>query len=61
MKSKKLVNQNSNSELTVEKLKTYKGFENFTEEEANIAILNIKRLAKILFGMYINDNPSKAY
>ncbi len=60
MKAKKSVNQNSNSELTIEKLRTYKGFENFTEEQAQIAILNIKRLAKLLFGMYSNDNPSKA-
>jgi len=57
MKPKNLVNQNSNSELTAEKLRTYKGFENFTDEQAQIAILNIKRLAKLLFGMYINDNP----
>ena len=60
MKSKKLVNQNSNSELTIEKLRTYKGFENFTEEQAQIAIVNIKRLAKILFGIYSKDNPSNA-
>jgi hypothetical protein len=60
MKSKKSVNQNSNSELTIEKLRTYKGFENFTEEQAQIAIVNIKRLAKILFGIYSKDNPSNA-
>ena len=58
MKSKKTVNQNSNSELTIEKLRTYKGFENFTEEQAQIAIVNIKRLAKILFGIYSKDNQS---
>ena len=61
MKSKKSLGQNSNSELTAEKLRTYKGFENFTDEEAQIAILNIKRLAKILFGMYIRDNLSEAH
>ena len=60
MKTKKSVNQNSNSELTIEKLRTYKGFENFTEEQAQIAIVNIKRLAKILFGIYSKDNPSNA-
>ena len=60
MKPKKSVNQNSFSELTIEKLRTYKGFENFTEEQAQIAIVNIKRLAKLLFGMYSNDNPLKA-
>ena len=60
MKAKKSVNQNSNSELTIEKLRTYKGFENFTEEQAQIAIINIKRLAKILFGIYSKDNPSNA-
>lgn len=60
MKTKKSVNQNSVSELTIEKLRTYKGFENFTEEQAQIAIVNIKRLAKILFGIYSKDNPSNA-
>ncbi len=42
-------------ELTYEKLKTYKGFENSTEVEAEKQIEAIKRLAKILFYMYIED------
>lgn len=60
MKAKNLVNQFSNSELTVEKLRTQKGFENFTDEEAEKIIANIKRLSKLLFGMYANNNQSKA-
>ena len=58
MKPNKLVGQNS--ELTIEKLRTYKGFENFTEEQAKIAIENIKRMAKLLFNLYTNDNPPNA-
>lgn len=52
MKPTKLVTLNSHSELTVEKLRTYKGFETVSEEEALIFIENIKAFAKILFGMY---------
>lgn len=58
MKPKNRVNEIS--ELTIEKLKKYKGFENYTEEQAKIAIENIKRLAKLLFNIYTNDNPSNA-
>ncbi len=61
MKPKKSVNQKSNSELTIEKLRTYKGFENFTEEQAQNFITNIKRLTKLLFGMYSKNNPSKLF
>ncbi len=42
--------------VTVEKLRTYKGFENVTDEEAEKQIETIKTLAKILFRMYENDN-----
>jgi hypothetical protein len=58
MKSKSGDRKNSNSELTVEKLRGYKGFENISEEEAQIHIENIKRYARILLGKYRNDNPS---
>ena len=43
------------TELTYEKLKTYKGFENSTEEEAEKQIDAIKRLAKVLLYMYIDE------
>ncbi len=43
------------TELTYEKLKTYKGFENSTEEEAVKQIEAIKTLAKILYYMYMNE------
>ncbi|MDP1801449.1 MAG: hypothetical protein Q8L81_08860 [Bacteroidota bacterium] len=61
MKPKKSVNQKSNSELTIEKLRTFKGFENFTDEQAEKIIANIKRLSNLLFGMYSNNNPSKLF
>jgi hypothetical protein len=56
MKPKNLVNEHSKSELTTTKLRSYTGFENFTEEQALLAIQNIKRMAKILFSFYQNDN-----
>lgn len=43
------------TELTYEKLKTYKGFENSTEAEAEKQIDAIKRLAKVLLYMYIDE------
>lgn len=42
-------------ELTYEKLKMYKGFENSTEEEAIKQIEIIKKLARILYYMYMNE------
>lgn len=50
-------------DLTYEKLKQYKGFENSTEAEAMQQIEIIKRLAKILYYMYMNEqkiNNSKS-
>lgn len=46
----------SMEELSYEKLKTFKGFENINETEAEKQILVIKKLAKILFYMYQQDN-----
>ena len=46
---------NPQSELSFEKLKTYKGFENSTEEEAQKQIEIIKKLAKILYCMYMDE------
>lgn len=43
------------TELTYEKLKKYKGFENSTEEEAIKQIEIIKKLTKILYCMYMNE------
>ena len=45
----------ADTELTFEKLKTYSGFENVTEEEAVKEIQIIKKLAKILYYMYLKD------
>ena len=52
---KSKVNVSREGELTLEKLRTYKGFENSTEEEAIKQIEVIKRLAKIMYYMYITD------
>ena len=59
MLPKNSVNESSKKELTIEKLRSYTGFESFSDEQAQLAIQNIKRLAKILFSIYQNDNPSE--
>ena len=46
------------TELTYEKLKTYKGFENVTEAEAVKEIEIIKKLAKILYYMYLKEQKN---
>lgn len=43
-------------ELSHEKLKTFKGFENINEAEAEKQILVIKKLARILFYLYQQDH-----
>lgn len=48
----KQIKQSNQTELTYQKLKTYKGFENITEEESVKQIEGIKKLAKILFHLY---------
>lgn len=45
--------------LTYEKLKTYKGFENITEAEAEKEIENIRRLAKVLHYLALYDQQAK--
>jgi hypothetical protein len=42
-------------DLTPEKLRTFKGFENITDSEAEKEIEVIKRLAKILHRLYMNE------
>jgi hypothetical protein len=49
-------NQNGRTNLTPEKLRTYKGFENISDDEALIQIEIIKKLARILKGIYIKQN-----
>ncbi|HWY09920.1 MAG TPA: hypothetical protein VN026_01280 [Bacteroidia bacterium] len=44
------------NELTTEKLKTYKGFEDLNEEKAKESIKAIRSLARILFSAYTNEN-----
>ncbi|MDP2385676.1 MAG: hypothetical protein Q8M29_04855 [Bacteroidota bacterium] len=54
----KAINQGGepfNKGLTYEKLKQYKGFENITEEEAEEQITIIKKLAKILYYLYVHE------
>jgi len=45
-----------NDELTVEKLRTYKGFENVSEEQAIQDITTIKAFARILYEKYKQEN-----
>ncbi len=41
--------------LSIERLKTYKGFEQCTEQEALAELEIIKRLAKIMHHLYLHD------
>ena len=43
------------NELTPEKLRAYKGFENCTDEEAEKQIHTIKKLAKVLYHLHQED------
>lgn len=52
------INNSSQNELTYEQLKKYKGFEDLTETQAEREIENIKRLAKILYYLYINEQQT---
>lgn len=58
MRTNETVNE-PQSELTYEKLKTYKGFENITEPESVKYIESIKKLAKILFYLYEHEQQTK--
>ncbi len=50
---------NCPNELTYEKLKTFKGFENVTEAQAKKEIETIKRLAKILYYLYMHEERNE--
>ncbi len=52
------INNSSQNELTYEQLKKYKGFEDITETQAEKEIETIKRLAKILYYLYINEQQT---
>jgi hypothetical protein len=41
------------SPLTIEKLKTYPGFENLSDEEATDAVRSIKACAQFFFELYV--------
>lgn len=58
MKTIKEVNASQQGDLTYEKLKMYKGFEDITEAEAQKEIEIIKRLAKILYS-YMQEQEKK--
>lgn len=49
-----------NEELTYEHLKTHKGFENISEAEAEKQIEFIKRMAKVMYYMYIDEQKLKS-
>lgn len=46
-------------ELTVEKLKTYEGFENISEEKAIEDIKVIKTVARALYDIYVQVNKKR--
>lgn len=52
-------NRRVSCELTYEHLKTYKGFENISEAEAEKQIEFIKRMAKAMYFMYIEEQKPK--
>ena len=58
MKQNNGINNSSQNELTYEQLKKYKGFEDITEPQAEKEIENRKRLAKILYYLYINEQQT---
>jgi hypothetical protein len=59
MNPKRAIGDDSQSELTIQKLRTYPGFEDFSDEKAVEAIVAVKRLAKILFGVYKADQEAQ--
>ena len=48
--------EQSKNELTIEKLRTYEGFENVDESEAKEHIKLIKTFARVLFDIYQQEN-----
>ena len=48
------------SELTIEKLRKYPGFENVSDEEAKEEIHGIKTFARILFDIYKRDQAEES-
>ena len=49
-------NEQAKEELTIEKLRTYDGFEDVDEEEAKEHIKLIKTFARVLFDIYQQEN-----
>ncbi len=43
-------------ELTIEKLKTYKGFEHLTDEQAEKELQTINSLIRVLYGIYVEES-----
>ena len=62
-KNKKILADNSTleieqqkNELTIEKLRTYEGYENIDEEEGKEHIKLIKTFARVLYDIYQQEN-----
>ena len=51
----------SKKPLTKEKIKTYKGFENISEEEAEEILTSIDTLCQIIYGQYQNQKRRKSH
>lgn len=58
MKQHDRVNITPQTELTYEKLKTYKGFENVTEAQVEKEIDTINRLVKVLYYLYVYEQQT---
>lgn len=44
--------KNKREEFTIEKLRTFKGLENLTDEEAQKALQTLKTLARLTYAVY---------
>ena len=58
MKQHERVNETPQTELTYEKLRKHKGFENVTEAQAEKEIETINRLIKVLYYLYVYEEQT---
>jgi hypothetical protein len=55
-----LTNKKSNQKrLTIEELKKYEGFENYSEKEAEETITDLEVLSELLFDLHSSQNSIK--
>ena len=56
MKTIDQVNSQKVPEVTYAELKTFKGFENLTEAEAEKELIVINKIARIMYFLYVNEH-----